>query len=75
VFDDGQKTYIFMPNPERFHETPALLISVKGKKNEIVNYRVDKDRYIVDRLFNRAVLLVGVGKQQQKVEIVRAQPY
>jgi P-type conjugative transfer protein TrbG len=75
VFDDGQKTYIFMPNPERFHETPALLISVKGKKNEIVNYRVDKDRYIVDRLFNRAVLLVGVGKQQQKVEIVRAQAY
>jgi type IV secretory pathway VirB9-like protein len=37
----------------------------------MVNYRVKDNIYIVDRLFDRAALLLGVGKHQTKVEIVR----
>jgi type IV secretion system protein VirB9 len=39
----------------------------------MVNYRVKDNIYIVDRLFDRAALLLGVGKHQTKVEIVREQ--
>jgi hypothetical protein len=44
----------------------------------MVNYRVKNDpqnketlTYIVDRLFNRAALVVGAGKHAKKVEITR----
>jgi type IV secretory pathway VirB9-like protein len=32
-------------------------------------------RYIVDRLFDKAILVVGVGKKQTRVTITRATPY
>ena len=74
VLDDGQRTYIFYPNDGRFRELPTLMIYSNGK-TELVNFRVDGDRYIVDRLFDKAVLLFGVGKKQTKVTITRSQPY
>jgi type IV secretion system protein VirB9 len=74
VFDDGQHTYLIYPNDGRFRELPTLLIQVNGK-SELVNFRVDESRYIVDRLFDKAVLVVGVGKKQTRVTITRATPY
>jgi len=74
VFDDGQHTYLIYPNDGRFRELPTLLIQVNGK-SELVNFRVDGARYIVDRLFDKAVLVVGVGKKQTRVTITRATPY
>jgi type IV secretory pathway VirB9-like protein len=47
---------------------------VKGR-TELVNFRVDGRRYIVDRLFDKAILVVGVGKKQTRVTITRATPY
>jgi type IV secretion system protein VirB9 len=74
VFDDGQHTYLIYPNDGRFRELPTLLIQVNGKL-ELVNFRVDGARYIVDRLFDKAILVVGVGKKQTRVAITRATPY
>jgi len=74
VFDDGQHTYLIYPNDGRFRELPTLLIQVSGK-SELVNFRVDGSRYIVDRLFDKAILVVGVGKKQTRVNITRATPY
>jgi type IV secretion system protein VirB9 len=74
VLDDGQHTYIFYPNDGRFREVPTLMIDVNGK-TELVNFRVDGNRYVVDRLFDKGVLLLGVGKKQKKVTITRAQDY
>ena len=74
VFDDGQHTYLIYPNDGRFRELPTLLLVVNGK-TELVNFRVDGARYIVDRLFDKAVLVVGVGKKQTRVTITRATPY
>jgi type IV secretion system protein VirB9 len=34
-----------------------------------VNYRVQGDRYIVDSIFNRAILIAGVGGDQDSVTI------
>lgn len=74
VLDDGQHTYLIYPNDGRFRELPTLLMLVNGK-TELVNFRVDGKRYIVDRLFDKAILVVGVGKKQTRVTITRATPY
>jgi type IV secretion system protein VirB9 len=74
VFDDGQHTYLIYPNDGRFRELPTLLIVANGK-SELVNFRVEGSRYIVDRLFDKAILVVGVGKKQTRVTITRATPY
>jgi type IV secretion system protein TrbG len=74
VLDDGQHTYLIYPNDGRFRELPTLLMLVNGK-TELVNFRVDGTRYIVDRLFDKAILVVGVGRKQTRVTITRATPY
>ena len=43
-------------------------------KGEMTNYRVREQTYIVDRLFDRANLVLGSGKKTQKVEISRGEP-
>ena len=50
-------------------EAPALLVLGKDGKGEMTNYRVKDQTYIVDRLFDRANLVLG--KKAQKVEISR----
>jgi type IV secretion system protein TrbG len=75
VIDDGVKTYITMPDAARSRELPALVVestNLKGEKGqEIVNYRVKDNIYIVDRLFDRGALLLGIGKKADRVEIRR----
>lgn len=72
VMDDGAKTYIQMPQEAIPRELPVLVIKTPSG-SEMVNYPVKDNIYIVDRLFDRAALLLGVGKHQTKVEIVREQ--
>src|SRR6266481_2048202 len=72
VLDDGVKTFIQMPEEAIHRELPVLVVKAPGG-SEMVNYRVKDNIYIVDRLFDRAALLLGVGKHQTKVEIVREQ--
>ena len=64
VFDDGNKTYIRMP--QRFSETPAFYVYL-DKKETLSNFRVKGRYYIVDRLFDRAYLKIG----NKRVAIVR----
>jgi type IV secretion system protein TrbG len=71
VVDDGRKTFIQMPTGAAARETPVLVALGPEGKPEMVNYRVKRDLYIVDRLFERGALLLGVGKKQRRSEIVR----
>jgi len=71
VFDDGAKTYIQMPPELQHREAPVLLVLGQDGKSEMTNYRVKDQTYIVDRLFDRANLVLGSGKKAQKVEISR----
>jgi type IV secretion system protein TrbG len=70
VFDDGQHVYIQMPAGVQASEAPVLLVQSRGD-SALVNYRVRLPYYIVDRLFDTAVLMVGVGRQQDRVTIRR----
>ena len=70
VYDNGKRTCIKMPQGLSTTDAPALLLQER-KKTRIVNYRVRDGCYVVDRLFDKAVLISGVGKEQQRVEIDR----
>ncbi len=74
VFDDGAKTYIKMPAEIQHREAPVLVVLGADGKGEMTNYRVREQTYIVDRLFDRANLVLGAGKKAQKVEISRGEP-
>ena len=79
VFDDGAHIYIQMPEKSRASDAPSLVIETDEDKAELVNYRVKTGKiagrtatyYIVDKLFHRAALLMGVDDEQQKVVITR----
>jgi len=71
VFDDGEKTFIKISRETQTREAPVLVVLGRDGKQEMVNYRVKGDMYIVDRLFDRAELILGTGKKAQKVEIER----
>ncbi len=70
VFDDGQKTYIQFPPTLAQGEAPPLFIVGLDGKAELVNYRLQHDFYVVDRLFEAAELRLG-AKHQSVVHISR----
>lgn len=70
VFDDGRQTFIRLPSEAATGEMPVLLVR-KGRKDVLVNYRVQNRTVIVDGLFDRMNLVIGVGGDQEKVEIRR----
>ncbi|MGH9627493.1 MAG: TrbG/VirB9 family P-type conjugative transfer protein [Bryobacteraceae bacterium] len=71
VVDGGKKTFIQMPAGMAVREAPVLVVLGPEGKPEMVNYRVKGDLYIVDRLFERGALLLGVGKKQRRADIIR----
>ncbi len=68
ALDDGTDIYIQMPATTKSSEAPALLVAA-GDGSEMVNYRVRGDYYVVDKLFDQAVLVSGVGREQDRVSI------
>ncbi len=73
VYNNGSKTVVQMPAAIKAAEAPALLVLGEQGKEQIVNYRVRGDRYIVDLVFQRAVLVLGVGRKQSRITITRTQ--
>jgi len=62
--------YIQLPSAASSSDLPALLVEVEGGGMGISNYRIRGSWYIVDGLFPRAELVVGVGRKRKKVEIL-----
>jgi type IV secretion system protein TrbG len=77
VFNDGRKTIIQMPDTMAQTEAPVLLVLrqdgglFSDEETTLVNYRLVGDRYIVDAVLDRAVLVAGVGSGQDRVVIER----
>jgi type IV secretion system protein VirB9 len=74
VFDDGAKTYMQMPPSMEHRVAPVLLVLGPDGKGTMTNYRVQGLTYVVDRLFDNAQLVVGVGKRAKKVAITKSEP-
>ncbi|MFQ5569863.1 MAG: TrbG/VirB9 family P-type conjugative transfer protein [Rhodothermales bacterium] len=62
VFDDGERVYIKLPREATKYEQPLLVMERDGE-DQIVNYLVRDDFYIVDRLFSRARLVLSRTKR------------
>lgn len=58
VFDDGRRTWIEFPPGVAATDMPPLFV-ITGEGAEITNYRVQGQRMVVDRLFDRAELRLG----------------
>lgn len=77
VFNDGRKTILQMSKAMAQTEAPTLLVLRKegglftDDETVMVNYRVQGDRYIVDTVFDKAILIAGVGDGQDRVTITR----
>ncbi len=71
AFDDGSHVYIQTARGMKSSEAPALIISAGGG-TQMVNYRLVGEYFVVDRLFDQALLVSGVGRQQDRVTIVYA---
>jgi len=77
VFNDKHKTIIEMPEAMAQTEAPTLLVVrregglFEDDETVQVNYRVQGNRYIVDAVFDTAILIAGVGNTQDAVTIKR----
>jgi len=75
AYSDGSKTYIQFPHPVPTGDAPALVgLANDGgwfssASKQVLNYRTVEDRYVVDKVLDRAVLVVGVGSSQERVTI------
>ena len=70
AFDDGRQVFIEFPRGISRGEMPPLWVIGAEGGAELVNYRVQGNHMIVDRLFAAAELRLG-GERQKKVRIVR----
>jgi len=71
VYNDGIKTYIQMPNSMKYQEAPIFMVLDQGDNNQLVNYRLKENNYIVDKLFKKGILIIGVGRNQEKITITK----
>jgi type IV secretion system protein VirB9 len=71
VYNDGIRTIIQMDESISNTDLPSLLVLDARNKENLVNYRVINNRFIVDQVFSKAILIAGVGRDKQKVTIAR----
>ncbi|MCK1634593.1 P-type conjugative transfer protein TrbG [Bradyrhizobium sp. 162] len=71
AFDDGNKVYIEFPTGIVQGEMPPLFVIGPAGGSELVNYRANRNYYIVDRLFAAAELRLGDKDSERRVRIVR----
>jgi type IV secretion system protein VirB9 len=67
VYNDGRKTYVVMTEEMTKTEAPAMLVLRRnnylfGYDKVLANYRVQHKTYIVDTVFDRAILVSGRDK-------------
>ena len=67
VYNDGRKTYVVMTEEMVKTEAPAMLVLRRnnylfGYDKVLANYRVQHKTYIVDTVFDRAILVSGRDK-------------
>jgi P-type conjugative transfer protein TrbG len=71
VYSDGVKTYVQFPRNVHHEDVPVLVSLGVDDKEQLVNYRMQGDFFIVDKLLKEALLISGHGRHQEKVKIKR----
>lgn len=71
AYSDGAKTYVQMPKAMAASEAPVLVVMGRNGSEELVNYRLQGDRFVIDKVIDEAMLVDGVGRHQVRVSIER----
>ena len=71
IFNDGSRTYVDLPDTYR-GELPVFVATGVGG-NEIVNYRVSGNRFIIDKVVLGGELTLGVGGRAETIRFRRNQ--
>jgi type IV secretion system protein TrbG len=72
VYDDGVRVFIRFSDSARHEVAPVLWEETGDGDRVVINYRVDGDAYVTDRVFARGVLEASDGRRVRRVEIVNA---
>lgn len=72
VYDDSAHVYIRLPDAARFAAAPALWEIQPDGSRSMLNYTLQNGTFKTDRLFDRAVLSLGSGRNERTVEVVSA---
>ncbi len=68
IYDDGQCTYIQVQDIVLQKKLPVLF----NEKNEIVNYSIHKNVFVIPRLINKVTLRLGKEKVQIEKQVTKA---
>jgi type IV secretion system protein VirB9 len=71
AFEDGRKVFIRMPQQVDQTELPVFMTIGRGGQTEVVNYRYFKPYYVIDKIFDRGVLILGSEKYRQMVTLTK----
>lgn len=71
VMDDGARVFITMSEGMGVDEAPVLFIVGPDGTEQIINYRLKGNIFVIDRLADKLALVSGTGKGEQRVDIVR----
>jgi type IV secretion system protein VirB9 len=69
ALDDGSHEYLLFAGDAMLRDDAPALYVQHGKTQELVNYEVRGNYYVIDRLYNEAALTQGVGTDRQTVHI------
>lgn len=70
VYNNGVKTCILMPDESKSWEAAAFVVISKDDKKQLTNYRVLKNWYVIDKVFEHGALLIGENGSDSRVDIV-----
>jgi P-type conjugative transfer protein TrbG len=77
IYSQGGKTVVLFPSRMQYGTAPALVGMAddggwfRDESEQMLRYRVDGDRYVIDGLPDHFKLVIGVGSSQQKVDVRR----
>ena len=74
IFDDGRQTFVEFAQGVAADEMPPIFALDEHGDVELLNYRVHGRFMLIDRILERAVLRLGVGKAAREVRIGRDTP-
>jgi P-type conjugative transfer protein TrbG len=77
AYATGGKTIIEFPSSIQFGSAPALVGGKAGgwfssAREQTLIYRISGNSYVVDGVIDNAMLVLGVGSNQQRVDITRS---
>ena len=74
VFNDGSHVYILFPATIKSTNLPTVMVYDNDSLVPPPNFSFANNMYIVDGLFEKALLISGVGDYQEQVQITYKKP-